>query len=1011
MKKKLLLFLMLILGVLFVRAQDVSVTGKVVDSQSGKALEGISIVVKGQKTGTSTTAAGTFTIRAKQGSLLVLSSINYVSQEVPVTSSTLSVALVSKTNDLDAVVVVGFGTQKKVNLTGSVTTLKNEELTRRQVSTSSNLLQGLAPGVTVTQQSGRPGADGASINIRGLSSIYAGQGPLILVDGVVSSLDNIDANAIESITILKDAASTAVYGSRAANGVILVSTKRAKGKELSISYNSFYTKQKATNIPERASALDFMKLSNVAQQNSTGNPNAFVYNQATIDKYATTPPNNLDVIDNDWVKLLFTNSGFMQNQNVNVSAGGENLKLFASATYLSQDGLIPNTRYTKTDIRINPDLKVNDKLSFNAVLNFTQNNTTIPSTNSPEFIIREAIGLIPIGGAKFGDGMYGNAGQSNNRNPLAQAEAAGTSNTITQSTLGKIGFTYKPITNIDIEAFVARESSIPNTKTQVKNVDIYQPNVANQSYDLVNKWPGTNSLSESYSTNIRTTYQAQASYTGAIKEHNFKFLAGVQNEQFSYRGISASRTDFTNQDLPYLNLGTLNQTNAGGAYQTAIVGFFGRFNYNYKEKYLLEANGRYDGSSRFSQTADQQWGFFPSASAGWVFSKEHFFEGLSNIISFGKFRASYGSLGNQALSSIYPFAANYTSGLNAYFNGVTNIGYTLLDAPNPNITWEKSKQKNIGLDLTFAKYFTFTGEYYIREISNILLIKPIPTYVGLNAPYVNAGTMENRGYELTLNFRKKIGDFGIDVTGLFADSKNKVTSLPGVPYLDGGSVRTAVGQSLFSYFGYQADGYFQSDADIAASPTHFFVPKPGDIKYKDLNGDGKIDPSDRTFIGNNFPRYEYSLNANFSYKNFELGLFFQGVGKKENYISGTGAYPFYAADFIPGLLEVHKDYWTPDNPNATFPRLLPAIGVNGTTSSFWVKNSAYLRLKNVNLSYKLPETLLSKLHVKNAKLFVSGQNLFTITKFWEGFDPEVNNQNGEFYPLMKTITAGINVNF
>ena len=1009
--KALSVFVFLMICSLSIFGQVQSYKGQVKDP-TGKALEGITVTSTETKNKTLTNVDGQFSIQAKKGTKITFSGIGIESKTIEVDAAgSINVVLNLKFAELNEVVVVGFGTQKKVNLTGSVVTLKNEDLTKRQVATSSNLLQGLAPGVTVTQQSGRPGADGATINIRGLSSIYAGQGPLILIDGVVSSLDNIDPNAIETISILKDAASTAVYGARAANGVVLVTTKRATTKGLQLSFNSYFTKQSATNIPKRASAVDFMKLSNVAQQNSTGNPAAFLYAQALIDKYSTTAPNNMDVIDNDWVKLLFVNSGLMQNHNVTVNAGGEKLSMFSSLTFMDQKGIIPNTNFKRTDIRVNPDLKVSNKFSIKGVFNYTENRTTSPSTGSADFIIRQAIGIIPIGAAKFGEGMYGNAGQSNNRNPLAQAEAGGTSEVITNSLLSKIGFTYSPIKNIEIEAFTARELWIPNTKTLVKNVNIYQPNIAANTYDYVGVWPGTNSLSESYSTNVRSTFLAQTTYTGQYKDHNLKVLVGAQSEQFAYRGINASRTDFTNQDLPYLNLGTNNRNNAGGAYETAIAGFYSRINYNYNQKYLLEVNGRYDGSSRFSQASDKQWGFFPSASAGWIFTKEKIFDGLSKYIVFGKLRASYGSLGNQSLSSIYPFSANYTTGSNAYFNGITNVGYALLDAPNPNITWEKSTQKNIGIDLTFAKHFSVTADYFIREISDILLVRPIPTYVSMNSPYINAGTMENKGWELTVNYKNKIGKLGIDITALVSDVTNKVTSLPGVPYLDGGSVRSTVGQPLYSYFGYQALGYFQSDADIAASPTHFFVPKPGDIKYADINNDGKVDATDRTFIGNNFPKYEYSFNMNFNYNNFDLSLFFQGVGKRENYLTGTGAYPFYAADFIPGVLESHKDYWTPTNPNAKFPRLLPAIGVNGTTSSFWITDAAYLRLKNVNLSYRLPNAITRKLKINSAKIFVSGQNLYTFTKFWEGYDPEINNQNAEFYPLMKTITGGININF
>lgn len=1016
MKK--LSFLACLLLLLFQQAiaQTNKVSGRVTSSGTGNPAEGISVVVKGKQSGTTTGTNGEFNILADKGSELVFSGIGFATKEVKVTGNSLDVTLQATSGDLGEVVVVGYGTQKKKDLTGSVIILKNEDLMKRQVPSTSQLLQGLAPGVTVSQQSGRPGADGANINIRGISSIYASSYPLIVIDGFPSALgiDDIDPNAIESITILKDASSTAIYGSRASNGVILLTTKKAsKNKELQIAYNSYVSKQKATNIPQRANAVDFMTLSNVAEQNRTGNPAAFIYSQTLIDKYKNTAPNNLDVIDNDWVALLFTNRALLQNHNITINAGGENLSMFTSISYMDQQGLIPNSNYRKTDIRMNPEYKINSKLSINAQLNYNENRTVTPSTSSAEFIIKQAIGIIPIGGAKFGPDMYGNAGQSNNRNPLAQAEAAGTTTTIYRSLLSKIGFTYKPIKNILVEAFWARQFWIPNTKSVVKNVNIYQPNIGTGSYDFSGVWPGTNSVSESYSTNIRTSYSAQVSYNGRYKLHAVKVMAGTQTELTTYRGISAGRTNFTNQDLPFLSLGTQNQTSAGGANELALAGFFGRVNYAYNDKYLLELNGRYDGTSKFSQTQDKQWGFFPSASIGWIFTSEKFLSSISNILSFGKLRASIGSLGNQALGGNYPFVSTYDPNYNAYFNGTTTSGYAITTATNSAISWEKSNQTNFGLDLNFVNGLTVTAEYYIRDLNNMILLKPLPGFYTLSSPYVNAGSMRNKGWELTVNYRKKISkDVGINITAMVSDVKNEVTQLTdGVPYIDNGLARTQVGQAVNSYFGYRNLGYFQSAADISASPTHFFVPQPGDIKYDDLNGDSKVDANDRTFIGNSFPRYEYSLNLGVSYKNFDLSIFFQGVGKKNTYLTGTGAYPFYAADYIPGILEIHKDFWTSTNPNAAFPRLLPAIGVNGTNSSFWVKDASYLRLKNINLSYQIPSSLLNKVHIKSAKIFISGQNLLTFTNLFKGFDPEITTQDAQFYPLMKTFTGGVNINF
>jgi len=1037
MRKAILLCSLFALLGSFLQAQQTKVTGKVTDV-NGNALEGVSVSIKGKSAGAVTNSVGEFSIAATSGQTLVFSSVGLVSKELAVTGNALQVKMEASNATLSEVVVVGYGQQRKATLTGSVVTLKQEDLTKRQVATASNLLQGLAPGVTVQQQSGRPGADGASIRIRGLGSIYAGQSPLIMVDGVVSGFDMIDPNAIESITILKDAASTAIYGARAANGVVLVKTKRAKGKGVQVSYNAFLSKQDATAIPERTTAVEHMELSNLAERNRTGNPNAFLFTQALIDKYKSTPANNLDVIDTDWLNLLLSNTGLMQNHNVTINSAGDNTNIFASVTYLNQQGLIPNNSHQRYDIRFNPDFKLNEKLSINGVLNINSAKTIAPSTGSPEFIIRQAIGLPAVGGGLYGPGLYGTAGQTNNRNPLAMAEAAGTSVSKNNTMLTKVGFNYKPVNNLEIEGYWAREFWTPNGKTFVKNVDIYVPNLVTLGYDKVGVWPGSTSLGESYSTNVRTTYLAQATWSKRFGANSIKLLGGAQTEEFTYSGISASRTGFLNPNQPYLSLGSGNLNNGGSAYETALAGFYGRLNYNYDDKYFLEVNGRYDGSSRFSQLLKKQWGFFPSASAGWIFSKENFFSGLSNIITFGKLRGSWGVLGNQALPEIYPFAVNFgtstysnpINGTNTYLNNINTLGYALLDAPNPSITWEQSEQANIAVDLTIKNNLTFTAEIYRRKVDQMLLSRPIPNYVGLNAPFVNAGSMENRGWELSANYKKALSSkVKLDVTAMLSDVRNKVLTLPGVPFLDGGSIRTSPEQALWSYFGYQSIGYFTDSNDVKNSPVQFGTAwssnptvgsKPGDVKYADISGpdgkpDGKVDNFDRTFIGNNFPRYEYSLNLNLSIGNLDISIFGQGVGLRNNYYSGTGAVPFASSDFAASLLNMHKDYWTPSNPNARFPRLLPSGsgGNNYGASSQWIRDASYFRLKNVNVAYRFPASWFKKtgMPLSGAKIYVSGQNLLTFTKAWDGFDPEINSANAEFYPLMRTMTVGVNINF
>jgi TonB-linked SusC/RagA family outer membrane protein len=1026
MKKNLLLLLFAMCGLAINLHAQKSISGKISD-EAGNGIPSASIVEKGTTKGTISDFDGNFKLDATTGTTLIVSLVGYTSQEIAIGSeTTFNIVLSESTLKLDDVVVLGYGKQKKANLTGAVNTFSTEDLTQRQVSSTSQLLQGIAPGVAVWQSSGKPGADGPNIRIRGVGSVSSGTGPLVVIDGVVTTLDFLDPNSIESMTVLKDAASTAIYGVRGANGVIVVKTKRSKRNGIHIRYNSFVSKQEATNLPERTTAIEHMELSNLAQTNFARRsnptaPDAFVFPQSLIDKYKTGVVDNIEVFNTDWTKEVLSNTGLMQNHNIILDAGSEKASLLTSVSYLEQQGLIQNNSFRKLDIRMNPDIKLADNLHLSGNFFFNQGNRVEPAGSSPEFIIRQAIGLPSSTAGKLGENQYGDAGQSNRRNPLGQAEATGIFRVLTPSMLGSVQLNYQPIKGLDLEVMGAREQATPNNKRFNKSYDSYQPNIGTRQWDFVSKYPGTNSLSEAYGYSTRNTLRAQAAYQLETGKHVAKIMTGAQSEENNSRSSGASRTDFINDNQPYLNLGGAGIANSGSAFDNALIDYFGRFNYAFDDKYLLEVNGCYSGTSRFSAAAGKQWNFFPSASAGWVFTKEKFLSS-AKFLDFGKVRASWGILGNQGLPDNYPFAGSYTPS-NYYFNNTTNLGFAFTEAFNPNITYEKSTQSNVGVELSFLKgKLGLTAEYFRKEISDLILKKPIPVYIGLAPAYENIGVMENKGWEVQVDYRDKIGKVKYKITAMLSDVQNKILSFPGLPvtvsngvtsapFLDEGLSRSQEGYALRSYFGYQAIGYFQTAEEIAAAPTHFFVPKPGDIRYADLNGDGKVNTDDRTFIGNNFPHLEYSINLNLSYSIFDLSATVFGVGKKENYISGTGAYPFFAGDFIPSLLAVHKDSWSPTNPNATFPQLLPSIGSNSTASSFWVRDASYWRLKNVNFGVKLPKTFAKAIGIESARLYFSGTNLITMSKFWKGFDPELNNNSGEFYPIAKTYTVGINIGF
>ncbi|MDF9797587.1 TonB-linked SusC/RagA family outer membrane protein [Catalinimonas alkaloidigena] len=993
-------------------AQQQSIQGKVSDV-NGQALPGATVLIKGTQNGTITNAEGRFRLSTAQDRVtLAITFIGFETQEVEASSSEeVQVTLQESSKQLNEVVVVGYGTQKKVNLTGAVSVVEGEKLSKRQVGSTSLALQGLAPGVTVTQQSGAPGGDAGTIRIRGIGSINAGQNPLILVDNVEMSLNAIDPNNIESISILKDAAAAAIYGSRAANGVVLITTKRGK-EGISINYNTYLAQQKPTNLPEKVNALDHMKLWDVAQVNS-GLPPAFT---DQIQAYESQGPDNFTRFNTDWKDLVLTNNGLMHNHNLSISAGTEKLKVFASGSFLDQNGLTANTNYTRADMRFNTDLTITDKLSasMDLVLNRTDRNW--PGQLSPNTIINRMLGYPATAPGQFDGGQWGEGWS--NTNPAAAAEDGGFNRLTNDSRIIKGTLNYRPFEALELLASYSSDNWVSHNKRMTRQYEIYEADPANNTLNMARLWPSQNGLAENTTDNYRNIFRAQATYDKSFGRHNITLLGGFSTEEYQAEFIHTYRQNLLSADRPYLDSGDpIGQVLSGGARRYTMVSAFSRVNYNYDERYLLELNGRWDASSRFRE--ENWWALFPSVSAGWRISEEGFWQGLDNIINDAKIRASYGALGNQNLSDFYPTYSPFSSGpaYNYYFNDVINAGYALTTAANPNIRWETSKNLDIGADLGFFNNrLNITADYFRRDIEDMLMINPIPDYVGLSAPYVNVGSMRNTGWELAAGWRDKVKDFSYQVNVNVSDVKNEVLDIGGSDII-GGSRIIREGHPLHSYYGYVADGLFQSQEEIDNAPFHYGNTAPGDIRYRDISGpegvpDDKIDNFDRTILGNYFPRYEYSMNLEAQYKGFDLTLFFQGVGKKDNYMSGTGSQPFYSRSYQGSMFEHQKDYWSPENPDAAYPRLTNnSITNNYVTSSYWLKSGAYLRLKNLVVGYTLPKTLTEKMKLGSARIYVSGQNLLTWDDYFPGFDPEQQDTAGIFYPIMKTYTVGLNINF
>ena len=974
------------------------ISGKVLDEKK-IGLPGVSVVLKGTQVGSTTDGEGFFQLELPAGTgddaILVFSFVGFETRELPIGSQTaFTVDLIPEDKTLSEVVVVGYGTQKKVNLTGSVSVVTSEELVKRPAGQTSSALQGMVPGLTVTQRSGQPGRDGGNMRIRGIGTI-GDSNPLVIVDGVESNINNIDPNEIESISVLKDASSAAIYGSRAANGVILITTKRGSEKGLSVNYNMYAGWQTPTGIPDVVNGLDHMNLINEAYTNTGRSP---LYTAQQIQDYITKGPTDRDQFpDTDWQKLTLKNSGFMQSHYIAMNGGTDKVKVLGSFSYLNQDGIIPNTGFKRYNLRINTDAKLSSKVSTSMDIFLRRTDLTEPSYGTGYIfhwmrrIPANQAGVLSTG--QYGEGWNGD-------HPLARAKDGGLTEESSLSSIINLNLTYKPVSWLTANLIYAPKFNLPQSKKFSNTVQTYRWD-GSPSYAI----PARNSLDQSFSKEWYNNLRALVTFDKTFNSnHQLTVLGGFQREDQRNNWISAYREVFILPDYQEINSGNrLNERTGGSAEHWSLQSFFGRVNYNFKEKYLFEANARYDGSSRFAK--GNKYAVFPSFSAGWRIIQEPFMSGLSDKITDLKLRASWGRLGNQNIG-LYPFAAFVGIGNSNYvFDNLNNTGASLNEMANSNIKWETTTVSNIGLDLTLWSKFNVTAEYYRRRTSDILLRLDIPTMIGLTAPYQNAGVVDNNGWDLNMSYRDRIGSFNYGVAVNLSDVKNKVVDMRGVQRT--GTQVSNEGYPISSFYGYVADGFFQTQEEVNSHAKQFGNVAPGDIRYKDLNDDGLINNLDQQVIGTSIPRYTYSSTIDLGYKGFDFSVFLQGVGKVDGYLSGHGIMPFFEGSTIQ---ENQRDSWRPDNTDAEFPRLAFNESNNIQTSSFWLRKASYLRVKNVQLSYTVPQSLL-KNKIQRLRIYASGQNMFTFDKFYPGFDVEAPVGNAGWYPQMKVYTIGLDVRF
>ena len=996
-----------------------------VSDQDNYPLAGAAIYIQGTSVGTMADEKGEFSISAEKGQVLIVSFIGFQDKAVNVTDQlTYFINLDPDTNFLEETVIVGYDTQKKVNLTGSVTSVSTEQFKNRPIVQASTALQGIAPGVTVTTGGGEPGADSGSIRIRGLGTFgNSSASPLVLIDGVEGDMNALDPTTIDKISVLKDAASSAIYGSRAANGVILITTKRGKEGHSSVTYRGYVGWQNPTVMPENVTPEEYMVLKNETLVNDGSSE---LYSQAYIENYRKNnwlDPDNYPMID--WQKRLITGNGFTHNHAVTMTASTDKIKTMTSFSYLKQNGIIKYTDFQRYNFRNNMDVKLHEKLTFRLDIAGSYGIKNMLTEQGSVFTFANA--RDPLMLAQWSDGNYAAfTGGSLNILPVIENGEGGRKTQGNLKLNAAASLTYKPWEWLTLEGKVAPRFLWNTNHTFTDYITYYS-----DPYGTVSNATNVehNNLYEGRSRFFYGNYQFTATFGKKFAgAHDLRVLLGASRETMDSSTLSARRYDYAYPDYETINAGADNELkeNGGAREQLALQSYFGRINYNYKERYLLEANVRFDGSSRFAKS--NRWGIFPSFSAAWRVTEEPFMLNVKNTLTELKVRASYGTLGNQSIGGYYPTAQTLTI---SSFSGNDNIWpiVALNTLANKNITWETSEMYDVGIDAVLWNKFSVTADWYYKTTYGILMTLDIPSTIGLSAPYQNAGEVKNVGWELGVGYHDNWGDFSFGVDANLSDVVNEITDMKGTS--SGSFVRNQEGSSVNSFYGYECLGIARTqeaaDKVNAECPQFGQTIQPGDLMYKDQitvdtdgdgiadAADGKIDEDDKTIIGSSIPRYTYGLTLNFGWKGLNLSAQFQGVGKADAYISG-----YYTQPNVQGgtYRKEHLDRWTPETPDARFPRMSATTTQNIQNSSFWMADASYLRLKNLQISYALPQSAVKKMKIKGLMFFANATNIFTLTNYYEGYDPESVYSSADSittgagnYPLVSTYTFGLEIKF
>ncbi|MEO8109355.1 MAG: TonB-dependent receptor [Ginsengibacter sp.] len=990
-----------------------TISGKVISAKDQTPLVGVTVHLANSNQGVTTDADGNFQIKGALGTSLDFSLVGYLPKSIKVSSTKIGfVSMSSDVKALDSVVIVGYGTQKKATLTGAITTVDMTEKDGQPITNVSNALHG-APGLFVNLGNSQPGVDRATIRIRGIGTLNEND-PLVLVDGIEYPMDELNPADIATISVLKDA-SAAIYGSRAANGVILITTKKGKGAS-KVNYSYYDGLQKPTFLPDAIwDPIAYMKLKNQAVLN--GGQTQANYSDDEIAEYeAGMKTDPFTYPSSNWFDIALHN-GNIQKHDVSVSGGADKYNYRLSLGYLSRDGIMigPNNSEDKYSLGLNTTVNVSKNLKVGFTLNGYYRKYTQPFyTSFWSYLMR----TVPILTDTLEDGRYGDSwlrtpGRNNWENPRMIAYT---------------GYGKKTVQRLVSSAFAQYKLPFDITYNIKFGIDKYDglleeftPQVKhyNPKTGKATNWNSPATAPRAINTDyadLNLHFYNTLDWNRTFNEsHNVGVLVGSSYDDFGASQFSAGQSGYLDATLTAIDAGTNRYSSSGNSSKDVLESYFGRVNYDFNGKYLLEGTFRFDGSSRFAP--GHRWGFFPAVSAGWRIDKESFFN-LDNIFSLLKIRGSVGELGNQAVA-LYSYENAINLGRDYSFGGTLSSGAAATAYSDPNITWETTTSYDLGLDAELLKNrLSFTADIYKKRTTDILRTVNIPAQIGgLSGPKENIGTMENTGYELSLRYKNSINSLNYAITGNVSYNKNHVVDIDGqilYDYNTNLSTITQAGYPIDSYYLLDAVGIFQSDDEVANSAFQSNSTKAGYLKYRDVNKDNIINGEDRIIVNTStvIPKYTFGFGIDLDYKGLSLNALFQGVSGLKIYPTANLAFPFNnGAD---ATWEWATDSWTPERKDARLPIVTESTGGqdNFQPSTFWLRDGAYLRLKNIQLAYNLPQRWLSAVKINKLSVFLNAENWITFSKY-KDFDPEsiLNASSLYHYPMLKTFSGGVQVTF